>query len=112
MLNASIGERLRELRKSQHKTQQTVADAINIKRSTLSNYEIGRRRPSLDELKALAQYYNVSLDFFGVAPSDDLADIIARASKIFKSDDIPDTKKDALYMQLAQLYFQIKSKKD
>ncbi len=104
----SIGAKLKNLRKSQHKTQQTVADAVNIKRSTLSNYEIDRRRPSLDDLRTLAAYFGVSLDYFGITPADDVADIIARARELFRSDKITDEKKDALYLQIAKLYFEIK----
>lgn len=104
-----IGKRLKTLRKSQGKTQQQTADDLKINRSTLSNYESGRRRPSLDDLRTLADYYGVNLNYFGVKSTDEMAELLARACEIFKSNEISNEKKDALYLQLAQLYFDIKS---
>lgn len=105
----AIGRRLKALRKSQGKTQETTANDLNLKRSTLSNYETGRRRPSLDDLRKLAEYYGVNLNYFGVTPADDLAETIARASQLLKSDKISNEKKDELYFEIARLYFEIKS---
>ncbi|QHJ73621.1 hypothetical protein [Butyrivibrio virus Bo-Finn] len=108
MKNNSIGKQLKNLRLSQKLTQQTVADAVKIKRSTISNYEIGRRTPSLNDLRTLATFYGVGLDYFGVTPPDEITELIARARKLFNNPDLSETQKDLLYKDLSKLYFKIK----
>ena len=55
-----IGRRLRELR-GFDRTQEEVANSINIDRSMISLYESGKAIPT-DEIKiALADYYGVSV---------------------------------------------------
>ena len=65
-MNDSIGQKLRLLRKEKRMTQQELADALQIKRATISNYEIGRRSPHLSELRRIAEYFGVGLDYFGM----------------------------------------------
>jgi len=58
-----IGERLRELRKSNGVTQEELADVIGVKKSTISLYENNRSDPA-DEYKiGIAKYFNISLDY-------------------------------------------------
>lgn len=40
-----MNERLKQLRKALHLTQQEMADRLGIKRGTIANYEIGRNQP-------------------------------------------------------------------
>lgn len=58
-----LGDRLKELRSSRHLTQREVAERLGIGVSTLGMYEAGKREPDLDTLKALAQFYNVTVDY-------------------------------------------------
>lgn len=58
-----LGDRLKELRKSRHLTQREVAERLGIGVSTLGMYEVGKREPDLDTLKALARFYNVTVDY-------------------------------------------------
>lgn len=51
---------LRELRKSKHLTQQQLADATGIERTSLMKYETGTRLPPYDKIKILADFFNVS----------------------------------------------------
>lgn len=55
--------RLSELRKSNKISQNELAKAIKIGRSTLANYEQGIREPSFDTLKRIADYFDVDLDY-------------------------------------------------
>lgn len=50
------------LRKRRGRTQDDVAVALNMKRSTLSGYENEIAQPALDALIALSKYYGVSID--------------------------------------------------
>ena len=50
------------LRKRRSKTQDDVATALNMKRSTLSGYENEVSEPSIEALIALSKYFNVAID--------------------------------------------------
>lgn len=49
------------LRKRKGRSQQDVADVLDIRRSRYSGYELGTAEPSLDILVQLATYMNVSV---------------------------------------------------
>ena len=51
---------IRELRERAGASQADVADAIGIARATYASLEADRRPPNLDEINALAEYYQVS----------------------------------------------------
>lgn len=55
--------KLRELRIASGRTQEEVASELFFTRTALSNYESGKRYPSLDVLLRLAAYYNVEIDY-------------------------------------------------
>jgi len=50
------------LRKRKNRTQDDVAVALNMKRSTLSGYENGVAEPAIDILVSLSKYYGVAID--------------------------------------------------
>lgn len=56
-------ERLIRLRKERHLTQKQVAEGVGLTTIAIQNYESGRRKPAYDILIALADYFNVSLDY-------------------------------------------------
>ena len=89
-------------------TQQELADALQIKRATISNYEIGRRSPHLSELRRIAEYFGVGLDYFGMVQTDDVLDLIARAKAVFDNKNIPAEKKEEVYRELMKLYLNLK----
>lgn len=62
MTKNTIGRNLRGLRKTCNLTQEQLAQQMNMKRQTLSNYEIGKRVPDIYELIALADIFDVTLD--------------------------------------------------
>lgn len=51
---------IKQLREQKNSSQQDVADAIGIARATYASLEADRRPPNLDEINALAEYYQVS----------------------------------------------------
>lgn len=59
----TLPERLVEIRKSRNLTQKQLAAGVNISEVGLQNYENGRRKPAYDVLIALADFFNVSLDY-------------------------------------------------
>jgi transcriptional regulator with XRE-family HTH domain len=106
-VNDSIGHKLKTLRKGRKLTQEKAAEMLGITRATVSNYEVGRRSPHITELKRIADFYGVGLDYFGIVPTDEVFDLISRAREVFQSDDVPKEKKDELYVELMRLYLSI-----
>lgn len=103
----SIGHKLKTLRKGRKLTQEQAAEKLGITRATVSNYEVGRRHPHVSELKRLAEFYGVGLDYFGVVPTDEMFDLLSRAREVFNNEDIPKEKKDEVYKELMKLYLSI-----
>jgi len=58
-----IGVVLKELRSEKDATLEEVAQSIGSTKSLLSKYERGASEPGLRNLKKLADYYDVSLDY-------------------------------------------------
>ena len=56
-------ERLRALRKELGETQVQVADAVSIRESHYQKFELGSNLPSFANLIALADHFDVSLDY-------------------------------------------------
>ncbi len=54
--------RLREVRMSCKKTQQSTADKLGIQLRSYQMYEQGKTEPSIAKLIALADFFDVSLD--------------------------------------------------
>lgn len=54
---------LRYLRKSNNLTQTQLANALDLAFSTISMYERGDREPDFETLEAIADYFNVSMDY-------------------------------------------------
>ena len=58
-----IGKKMQELRKAKKMSTTDVADAIGIKPRTYLSYETGEREPNLSVINAIADYYNVTVDY-------------------------------------------------
>ena len=55
--------RIRDLRDDHDKTQQEIADILNMHRSVYRRYESGERETPAWVVENLADYYGVSTDF-------------------------------------------------
>lgn len=105
---ANIGDKLKTLRKGRKLTQDQIADHFGITRGAVSNYEIGRRKPSINELQAFAQFYGVPLDYFGEqTQKDELFDLLSRAKVIFKDENVSRETKEELYREFMKLYLEL-----
>lgn len=58
-----FGEKILEQRKRKGITQQELADALNISRSTLAGYEAENKKPSYKVLVRMAEYFGVTTDY-------------------------------------------------
>ncbi len=55
--------RLRDLREDRDIKQSEIAEILNVRQNTYSQYENGQRQIPIDLLIILAKFYNVSVDY-------------------------------------------------
>lgn len=58
-----IGEMIKKRRLYLKMTQEELANKINVSRSTISNWEIGRNYPDIKMILSLSNHLNISLDY-------------------------------------------------
>ena len=58
-----FNERLKSLRTSSGLSQKAFADKIEMSKSSINMYERGEREPSLETLEAIADFFNVDMDY-------------------------------------------------
>ena len=61
--NETFADRLTKLRENTGKKRQEVADELEISRASLEYYEKGKRKPDIEVLAKIAEYYGVSCDY-------------------------------------------------
>ena len=76
------GRRLKELRKQAGKTQEQIAEDLNLAVETISRIERGKRGCSVDMLLMLSEYYQTSVDYL-LKGTDDLASEEAKIDMLF-----------------------------
>src|SRR6056297_1614997 len=59
----TFSQRLKYLRKEKDIYQKELAQNIGVSRSTITLYESGSRKPNLETLEKLADYFGVSIDY-------------------------------------------------
>ena len=59
----SFGENLLKLRKSRNLTQKQVYTAVGLSAIGYQRYEYGEREPAYQKLIALADFFDVSIDY-------------------------------------------------
>ncbi len=84
--------RIRELRISRKLSQQELADILKISKSSINMYERGEREPGLDLLEAIADFFNVDMDYL-MGKSDNPQKYI---SSIANGDTLTDDEKTLL----------------
>lgn len=57
-----IGDRLLELRRVKHLSQEEVADRLNVTRQTVSKWETDQSMPDFDKIVPLCELYEISAD--------------------------------------------------
>lgn len=56
-------ERFKELRLEQGKSQLDIAKLLSMSKMAVSHWENGHSEPSIDQLKILARYFDVTVDY-------------------------------------------------
>lgn len=70
----SLPHKLKLLRAEHNMTQEELAQRINVARATIAGYETRDRQPSYEKLAAIAEVFNVSVDYL-LDSSNETADI-------------------------------------
>lgn len=60
---ASFKEMLKYLRNRENLSQAELAEKLGVAKSTISMYEVGRREPDFETLEAIADFFNVDMNF-------------------------------------------------
>ena len=58
----SLGERLLELRKSKHLSQEELAYKLDVTRQTISKWETDQSTPDFDKIMPLCELYGITSD--------------------------------------------------
>ena len=56
-------ERLRELRQEKGISQQELGNIVNMSKMAISHWEKGNSEPCIEQLKTLATFFGVSIDY-------------------------------------------------
>ena len=62
--NYSLSMKIKMLRAHKNMSQEDLSGIIGISRSSLANYETGKRQPDEEVLSKIAEACHVSVDFF------------------------------------------------
>ena len=111
-----IGERVRHLRKTRGITQDELGAVLGNKitgkplsRGQVSNLETGKRNFNIHQIKALADFFSVSIDTLGFESNEiETVDLLERAKLIFENGDVPIDEKRELYEHIMGLYLAAK----
>ena len=60
---ADFSQRMKELRRERQLKQQQMADQFSVKLRTYQGYEYGESYPEVAKLVAIADFFDVSLDY-------------------------------------------------
>ena len=60
---AQFDKILKLLRNERQLSQQELADALGISKSSINMYERGERQPNFEVLETIADYFNVDIDY-------------------------------------------------
>ena len=111
-----IGERVRQLRKSKGITQDELGAILGDKttgkqlsRGQVSNLETGKRNFNIHQIKALADFFNISIETLGFKSDEiETVDLLERAKIIFENDEVSMKEKQDLYENIVKIYLAAK----
>lgn len=77
VIEVSLGERIRELRKKYGLSQEQLADKLNVSRQAIQKWESNVNEPNIETIKCIACYFQVDFEYLlnGKAPAPLLKDV-------------------------------------
>ena len=88
-----LGDKIKELRKRDHRTQDDLASALGITNQAVSRWEMNKAYPDVEIIPAIANYFHVSIDeLFGYSNDRErtLSSYIEKANALLKPGITPD----------------------
>lgn len=79
--------RLKQLRENASLTQYELAKKLNLTQSTIAYYESGKKMPTLENAKIIAELFNISLDYLLGLSDIQNKESIKKQNKIDSSSD-------------------------
>ena len=70
-----LSEKIKELRKKKGLTQEDLANALNVSRQAITKWESGDGSPDIDNLKNIALYFHVSVDYLIDSSTEKIIDL-------------------------------------
>lgn len=94
--------KLKELRRNRGLLQKDIATILNVSVSTVSMWEVGGNQPSGDDIKKIANYFNVSTDY--LLDNEDNKTVV-KNDEVLKdvADKVNDPLNRALYKKVGEL---------
>ena len=105
-----VGEKIKQLRKARSLKQDDLSEVLGgLSRPQISNIETGRRNLNLHQIKALADFFGVSIETLGLKTDEvETNDLLERAKLIFENENVPLEEKQELYEEVMKLYLSAK----
>lgn len=89
-MNLKLGEKIRDLRKKQNRTQENIADALGVTGQAVSRWEQGISYPDMELVPSIANYFGITIDeLFGYENDrDHRIDAILEKNEILGREDM------------------------
>ena len=105
-----VGMKIKQLRKARSLKQDDLSEVLGgLSRPQISNIETGRRNINLHQIKALADFFGVSIETLGLKTDEvETNDLLERSKIIFENENVPLEEKQELYEEVMKLYLSAK----
>ena len=70
-----LSEKIKELRKKNGLTQERLAEELNVSRQAITKWETGEGSPDIENLKNIALYFHVSVDYLVGSTTEKIIDL-------------------------------------
>ena len=68
------GKRIKQLRQEMNLSQEQLAEKLNVSQNMIAKIECGLRRPSIDFLIEMAEFFEISLHYIVLGTSEEATD--------------------------------------
>lgn len=102
-----IAAQIRELRRSRGLSQEGLAAQLGVATNTISRWETGTYRPSIEDLERLARFFEVSIqEFFPQKKSNENEHLVQllRAAKGLRPEDLEELRRYAEFRRARQQF--------
>lgn len=97
----TLGEKIKDARKKCNMSQEQLAEKLNVSRSAVAKWETDKGLPDVDNLKALSQFLNVSVDYLLSDEESPIGEVVTKEPYDINNygKGIKKTKKDRLMLE-------------